>query len=251
MERGFVEITQRDNTLRTIKIAEIDYYDNNAGYIKVTMKDKTIYSLPDAMTKITFAALLESNETLEISSEVHMVGEMEITDIPVVHSIVDSLPNLTISDITNLNIDSMPVQHHIIDSAPVLHTILDSAAVQHNVIDSSAVIHNVLDSLPSVTVINGVTGLNVAQSIVAVTNSSTTLLSANSGRKALTIQNQNPTSKVWLRFGGSTATTSNSELLLPLCTKSFPDARGFVYTGEIRAIGDTSVSKNIYIMEGT
>lgn len=92
----------------------------------------------------------------------------------------------------------------------------------------------------------------VSQTVVSATTVSSTLLAANSSRKFLRIKNQDGGSaKVYIRFGASAATTTNSlELLVGQIYSESTGLGDIVYTGEVRCIS-ASGSVNVYVEERT
>lgn len=106
-----------------------------------------------------------------------------------------------------------------------------------------------ITSVPQpIIVTEAVTAIIPSQNTVNVSNTSTTLVSANAARKYILIQNQSAAGRVFVHFGAAAATTTNGFLLTGGDAYEFPD--GIVYTGEIRAISDTAGNKAVHVTEG-
>lgn len=235
--KPFIKLTLEDGTEVGVPTDEIMRFQNWGSHFEVMMNNKTSYKLLGGPTLSQF--LSEISETaaaivMNIEGPVEFAGDLNIADTVDVHitnqqdgnRAITAIPQLTIADIISLNVDSLP--NFTVSVMPNL----------------------TIASIPTLSVTQGVQALTITQSTIAVTNSSTTLMAANASRKYLRIQNQSPTSKVWIRIGASAATTANSELLMPLQSITWPIGQ-YIPTVEIRAIGDTATSKNIHVEEGT
>jgi len=89
---------------------------------------------------------------------------------------------------------------------------------------------------------------NITQTVVTVSNVSVTVLAANAERKYIYFLNQGTVNApVYLHFDASAATNANGIALRDGQSYSFPSK--FVYTGEVRAISDTSANKPLYVEE--
>jgi hypothetical protein len=243
--KPFIKLTLEDGTEVGVPTDEIMRFQNWGSHFEVMMNNKTSYKLLGGPTLSQF--LSEISETaaaivMNIEGPVEFAGDLNIADTVDVHitnqqdgnRAITAIPQLTIADIISLNVDSLP--NFTISVMPNLNI--------------ASMPNLTIASMPTLSVTQGVQSLTITQSTVAVTNSSTTLIAANAARKYLRIQNQSPTSKVWIRIGASAATTANSELLMPLQSITWPIGQ-YIPTAEIRAIGDTVTSKNIHVEEGT
>lgn len=171
-------------------------------------------------------SLLEAlNLTVSVGSvpgTINISGSLTIAGLPVpINVAIDSLPHITIDDIINLNIDTLPALTGTLAISGVSGTVNINQALT--------------TSTPPMSQTN-------------VTNASVQILAANANRKKVEIRNQHTSGDVYI-FLGTPATLTNSRLLLNGESYEFPE--GFVYTGIITAIGATAVSKPVSAIEWT
>lgn len=150
--------------------------------------------------------------TVQLVEPITIDGTIAISSLPAI--VVSSLPNVTIADIVNLNVDSMPV------------------------VQTTSTVTEPPVSL-SIT----------AQTTVNVSNVDILLLAANPNRKYLLIRNYSDSNAyVYIHLSATAATVGSGIPLKQDEWYEFP--KGFIYTGQIRAISGTVALKEISITEG-
>ncbi|WP_138752774.1 hypothetical protein [Paenibacillus sinopodophylli] len=225
MEKGFIEITQRDNTKRYIKVSDIDWFNELNGYVTICMTNKQLYHLQDGLTAEQFNDMVKETQTLTVNESVSIEhGDFEIDGEvmlkqPIVIELLNQLEDLGIT-LTWPN---------------PLHINLDNPASSINI-----------GTMPDQTVKETQVPLSVAHAVISVTTSAVTVLAAATARKYLLLVNGGLL-PILVRLGTG-ATTSNTIKLYAGQRYEFP--RGLIYTGTITAIM-VSGTGTLHAMEGT
>lgn len=94
---------------------------------------------------------------------------------------------------------------------------------------------------------NGAVNGSFYQAQKTVTSASGALLAANTGRRYLLIQNNDPSGDILLRLDGAPATLTNG---IKLEAGGSLELTVFVPTGEISAIGSIANNANVIVVEG-
>lgn len=245
------KITQENGRDAYINVLDIRTFYNMEGQLIIEMIDGTRYLVQGAPDINTFynAVFQMTPETINVAT----LPNVTVSSLPVV-----TLSPVTIQDIVNLNIDSVPplstaitsVPNLIIASIPALSAAITSlpnitiASLPNVTI--AALPNIVISSLPTVNINRALTTSTPNMGQVNVAASSVTILAANANRKQVEIRNQHLSGDVYLFFG-ATATLTNGKLLQNGEEYRFPD--GFTYTGIITAISANATSKPVSYME--
>lgn len=172
--------------------------------------------------------------TVQLVEPVTIDGTINIGTLPAVVASVTSLPNVTIADIVNLNVDSIPPLTGSFAVSSIAGTVATNTTITNNPL-------NVKESLTALTF--------PTQTTVNVGSVDILLLAANANRKYLMIRNySNSNVYVFIHFSNTAATLGAGIPLKQEEQYEFPS--GFIYTGEIRAISSTATLKEIHITEG-
>lgn len=144
---------------------------------------------------------------------------------------IGTMPSITIQDIINLNVDSLPPITGTIGISGIGGTLATNTTITNNPLQIN-------ESLNTIT---------LTSSVVTVAAADTLVLAANANRKFLLIQRGTTVGRVFVKFSAGAATVTNGVLFRENAYFSFNPNE--IYTGEIRAISVGS-SKILYVTEG-
>jgi hypothetical protein len=183
-----------------------------------------------------------------ITNAVHIVVDDPIDIASIPNLTIVAMPNLNVSTMPDLNIASLPaitladIVNLNVDSLPALTGTLSISSIGGTVTIGGVVSMSMVEPPVSLTI--------PPQTTVNVSNVDILLLAANPNRKFLNIRNySNSNAYVFLHFGATAATVGSGIPLKQEEWYEFP--KGFIYTGQIRAISGTAALKEIAITEGT
>lgn len=196
------KITQENGREVVLSKYDLRSFQNYENSLTIEMADGAVYKVQGAPDINTFFASLFNLPPLDIN--------------------ISTIPAITIQDIVNLNVDSLPPITGTVAISSVGGTINITTAQQ---------------------------SLTYTMNQVNVANVSVSVLAANANRKHLYLRNQHLSGDIYIFFG-ATATLTNGLLVQNGETFKMPDEDGFIYKGAISAISANATAKPLLFLEG-